>query len=342
MRVIFKASGQAINMALAALLALGVLLPSSACSHGADSDQGGSDGVTAANDGAASDGAASDSVTFDDDLGNKVTVQNPQRVVACMGSFANAWLLAGGSLIGASDDAFSDYGIASEDAKKVGDFSTLNLEAIIALEPDFVILTGASTGRAGAASQAELRESLAASGIPAACFIVTTFADYQRVFGIFCEITGRADLFKLNCEDVAAQIDGIVARVPKGEAPRVLIMTTYSGGTRVQDSLTQAGDILAALGAVNLAAENPSLLRDFSLESIIDMDPDFIFVIPMGNDAAAAVRNLEDATAANPAWATLGAVQNGRYIAMDPEHFLYKPNNRWAESYQTAFDYLYS
>ena len=44
------------------------------------------------------------------------------------------------------------------------------------------------------------------------------------------------------------------------------------------------GAMLADLGVKNLADENPSLLKDFSLESIIEMNPDYIFV--MDRDAA--------------------------------------------------------
>ncbi|MDR0501467.1 MAG: ABC transporter substrate-binding protein [Coriobacteriales bacterium] len=337
-----------ITMALAVLLTLSMLMSLTACANtAANTDSSQATGQSQnQSDSSKTDtsniGVPTEPITFTDDLGNEITVENPQRVVACMGSFANAWQLAGGSLIGASDDAFSDYGVSSTSTKKVGDFSALSLEAIIDLEPDFVILTGASTGKGGTASQKELRESLVASDIAAACFTVTTFADYQRVFGIFCEITGRSDLYKTNCEDIAVKINNIVAKVTKSDAPTVLIMTTYSGGTRVQDSSTLTGDIFASLGAVNLAEQNPSLLRDFSLEAIIDMNPDFIFVVPMGNDAASALRGLEDATAANPAWATLEAVQNGKYITLDPEHFQYKPNNKWDESYQIIYNYLYS
>ena len=89
--------------------------------------------------------------TFTDDMGNEVTVENPQRVVACMGSFANTWELAGGTLVGASDDAFTfdAFDIESPDVAKVGDFSNINLEAVIALEPDLVIMTCGTGGRGG-------------------------------------------------------------------------------------------------------------------------------------------------------------------------------------------------
>lgn len=291
---------------------------------------------------AASDGATSaEAVTFTDALGNEVTVENPQRVVACMGSFANLWELAGGTLVGASDDAFDSYTITSSDVAKVGDFSEPNLEAIIALEPDFVILTSGSGGRGGDSSQVELKEALDASGIANAYFNVSTFDEYLAMLKTLTDITGREDLYKQNGEEVAAAIENVKSAVPEGEAPTALVLTTFSGGTRVQSGSSQAGAMLADLGVVNLADENPSLLKDFSLESVIEMDPDFIFVVPMGNDTEAAMKNLTEATEANPAWSTLTAVQNGRYVTLDPEHFLYKPNEKWAESYQILYDNLY-
>ena len=105
-----------------------------------------------------------------------MTVASHNRVVAGMGSFANVWELAGGTLVGASDDAFSDYHIAS-DAQKIGDFSSLNAESIIALNPDFVILTGSNSGRGGGVAQTELADTLTAANIPVAYFKVTTFED---------------------------------------------------------------------------------------------------------------------------------------------------------------------
>lgn len=296
-----------------------------------------------ASNAAGADDAAPGPVTFTDDLGNEVTVDNPQRVVACMGSFANAWELAGGTLVGVSDDALQAAGwtIASPDVATVGDFASVNLEAIIALDPDFVIMTSGTGGRGGDSSQADLRDALVGSGIPVAYFQVTTFGDYLRLMRTFTDITGREDLYEQNAAAVEQAIDDIVAQVPAENPPTALVLTTFSGGTRVQAPETQTGAMLADLGVNNLAGENRSLLKDFSLEAVIEMDPDFIFVIPMGDDAEAAMRNLEEATAANPAWSSLSAVQNGRYITLDPTLYLSKPNARWSDAYQGLFDSLY-
>lgn len=328
-------SQRIVSAAAAASLAATMLL--AGCS--AASAAGGNEA-----DAPATEAPQTGAVTFTDDTGTQVTVDNPQRVVACMGSFASTWELAGGTLAGASDDAFtlSGYELKSPDVQKVGDFANLNLESIIALEPDFVIMTSGSGGRGGDSNQADLKAALAASNIPVACFQVTTFDDYLRMLRTCCDITGRDDLYEQNGQAVSDRIEAVKAKVPAGEAPSALVLTTYSGGTRVQASSTMTGAMLADLGVKNLADENPSLLKDFSLESIIEMDPDFIFVVPMGNDDAAAMKALEDQTAANPAWSTLSAVQDGRYVALDPHLFQYKPNERWDQSYQVLFDALYA
>ena len=286
--------------------------------------------------------AAQASYTFTDDLGYEVEVKSINRVIACMGSFANIWELSGGTLIGATEDATQDYALSSSQVELIGDFAAPNLERIIALQPDFVIMTGASTGRDGAASQVNLREGLKASGITVAYFNVTTFEDYLRMLRTCCDITGRDDLYEKNGASVQKQIEAVKAQVPTRKAPTALLMTTYSGGTRVQNSSTMTGTMLSELGVRNLADEHASLLKDFSLESVIELNPDFILVVPMGNDTTASLKNLEAATEANPAWATLDAVKNKNYVILDMRLFQYKPNANWGTSYQTLFDILYS
>ena len=160
--------------------------------------------------GGAQQSAASQEVgyTFADDLGNQVTVSSHERVVAGMGSFANIWELAGGTLVGASSDAFSDYHIKS-DAEKVGDFSSLNAETIIALDPDFVILTGANSGRGGGVAQTDLKDTLQTAGIAVAYFNVTTFDDYLRMLKTCCDITGDTEAYEENGAEIAKEIDVI-------------------------------------------------------------------------------------------------------------------------------------
>ena len=281
--------------------------------------------------------------TIVDDLGRTVEIASLDVVVACMGSFAELWELAGGTLVGVTDDALLDYDLANADSlTTIGQFTAPNLEEILALQPSLVICSAATTGRGGQASQLDLQQPLEAAGVPVAYFQVTVFEDYLRMLATCCGLTGRGDLYHANGAAVADRVRAVIeasreAAASQGAegdaAPTCLLMTTYSGGARVSTSSTQTGAMLAALGAANLADQNRSLLKDFSVEAAIGLDPRFIFVIPMGDDEEAAQKAFDELTTNDPAWGAMSAVAEGRCFVLDPVLYQYKPLNRWDEAY---------
>ena len=275
-------------------------------------------------------------VSFTDDLGDTVTVKKPQHVVACMGSFANVWELAGGKLAAATDDAYENYGVDSSKVASVGRSTSLSLESILGQNPDFVIATGLSDGKhSTGVSQSDLKNALDSSNVPSAFFKVTSFGDYLRMLRICTAITGREDLFQKNGLDIQTQIKQVVKKYSVAKkAPCVLVMSSYSKGVTAQDSTGMTGAMLKELGATNVCDENPSALSDFSLESIADLDPDYIFVISVGTGTDAQERNFEQSVSSNPAWSNLKAVKKGNYKVLDSAHFMSKPNAKWAESYK--------
>ena len=76
------------------------------------------------------------------------------------------------------------------------------------------------------------------------------------------------------------------------------------------------------------------------MDTIIAEDPDYIFVTTMG-DSQKAIDALKAGIESNPAWGSLSAVQNGRYLILPKDLFHYKPNARWAESYEYLARILY-
>ncbi len=327
---------------LAALLAASLLaLPACGSASGAGNDASASSAAfSAAKPGKAKAGKAekSKAYTFTDDLGRKVTVKSHKRVVACMGSLADAWQLAGGTLVGASDDAFGHYAVDSSKVSGVGRSTSLNLESIIALKPDFVIMTGISDGKhATGVSQADAESALKEAGIPVAFFKVTTFDDYKRMMGVFCAITGRDDLYKKNVTKVGEKIKSAVSTYSvKSKSPSVLIVSAFSKGLVVQNTSGMAGAIVKDLGAVNVADEHPSLLSDFSLEAAVEANPDYVLVLAASDDTATAQKYYDQVVGSNSAWQGMDAVKEGRVTMLDAAHFLYKPNADWAESYVLA------
>ena len=282
---------------------------------------------------------AATTLTFTDDLDREVTVPvQPRRVAVLLGSYADVWCLAGGadSLVAAADDAWEDFDLPlGEDVANLGSLQEPNLEELIAAQPDLVIASSNTT------SQVELRPSLEGLGIPTVYFGVNSFKDYLAMLGICTMITGQTENYQTYGLDVQAQVEAAKDQAD-GSAPTVLLLRSASTSCKVKNSKgTVLGEILADLGAVNIADSDTGLLEDLSMERILADDPDYIFVVFQGSDQAAAQKTLEAALTANPAWETLTAVQNGRYRLMEKELYHLKPNARWGEAYRKVADILY-
>ena len=281
--------------------------------------------------------SAQGTCTFTDSLGNTVELeQPPKRVAALLGSYAETWLLAGGEVAAVTQDAYDERGLElPEDTVNLGANQQPDLEALLAAEPDLVLLTPDLDGQMG------LKDSLAAAGIPAAWFKVETFDDYLNMLKICTDLTGRSDLYQKNGLDIQSGIDAAIASVPEGEGPTVLLLRAYSSGVRAKNSDSIAGAMLKDLGAVNIADSNSGLLEDLQMESILAADPEFIFVTTMGASQEAALKSLDELLHSDPAWQTLTAVKEGRVEVLPKDLFHYKPNARWGESYQMLAELMY-
>lgn len=287
--------------------------------------------VSAASSKAVSDsGSSVQEVFITDSEGNSVTVPQDPRVISLYGSFAEAWVLSGGELVGATQDAIDERGLElSADTTVVGTVKHPNLEKILALSPDLVILS------ADIAPQTELTESLTNAGITWAAFRTDTFSEYKFMMQQFCAITGREDLYQTNVADVEDRINAILEKIPQdGEnAPSVLLMRAFATGVKAKRDDNLAGVILKEFGCRNIADDHPSLLEDLSIEQVIADDPDNIFVSTMG-DEDEALAYLQENILSVPTWSGLTAMKNGRYYVLPKELFHNKPNNRWDESYE--------
>jgi len=271
---------------------------------------------------------------FLDALGNEVHVSTTNRVVALMGSYAETWLLSGGTLVGVTDDAISERGLDIGDAQIVGSVKNPNLEEIISCTPDFVILS------ADIAGHLELRDQLANMQIPAAYFKVDQFSDYLAMLKVCTDLTGEKDAYITYGANVQNEITAAKALSEGKTPPSVLLIRAFSTGAKAKGTDTIAGAILEELGTQNICSRYESLLEDLSIEEIILADPDCIFITTMG-DETDALSALESGIMANPAWSGLTAVKSGRVHVLPKELFHYKPNARWGESYQYLADLIY-
>lgn len=281
----------------------------------------------------------SDSVTFTDALDREVTVKkNPERVASLLGSFADTWVLAGGTLCAAPEDAWEDFGLDLKDAENIGGAHSPNLEILLSSNPDFVIASASTS------ADVEMEQTLENAGITVAYFDVDNFYDYLSMLDVCTDITDRKDLYKQNGEDVKEKIEKIKADFKSVNLPedkrKILLLRTSANLLKAKGSEgTVLGEMLYDIGCINIADSDETLLENLSVESVIRQEPYRIFAVSMGDDTAAQ-KNLSKTMEENPVWGKLDAVENDRLYIMDKKLFNIKPNANWAEAYEKLVEIL--
>lgn len=283
-----------------------------------------------------------DAVTFTDDLGREITVENPQRVAALLGSYAHIWSLAGGSVIASADDAWEDFDIPlADDAINLGGTKDLSLEKLFEANPDFVIASSNTS------QHVEWLDTLEGAKLNVAYFEVSDFEDYLRVLKICTDITGRTELYDTYGSSISQEITRIIEasqhRIQESneEAPKVLSLRASATWIRAKNSENNVlGEMLKDLGCINIADRDDSLLENLNLEHIMKEDPDYIFICQQGNDLEGIKTHIEQFISENPAWSNLTAVKEGRVYVMDRALYTLKPNDRWSEAYEKLEDLL--
>lgn len=321
---------------LATLLAMGLLAGCSAAPSATTAEEADTPETAAVT--TASAESADGPVTIVDDLGRSVTVDHPKRVAVLIGSFADVWCLAGGSdsLVATAHDAWTyfDY-LPLDNVTDLGASKEISLETLIATEPDFIV--------ASCNTQLDLdfMPTFEEMGIPAAYFEVSTFDSYLSMLDRCTQITGDTAAYQTNGADVQAQVDEAIARAD-GSQPSVLYIRVSSSGCKVKNSKDNVlGEMLAALGCVNIADRQDSLLEDLSMEVILQEDPDYIFLVYQTADPTVGEAVADETLRSNPAWNSLRAVQEGRCYVMDQTLYNLKPNARWGQAYEQLADILY-
>lgn len=277
-----------------------------------------------------------DGVAFTDAEGREVVIPySPQRVVSLQGSFAETWLIAGGTLKGVTSDLQEDYGISSDGAQIIGTVKEPDSEIVVSLNPDFVILS------ADIAAHKNVASLLDSVKIPYAYFKQETFSDYLFMLDIFTRLTGNTDNYAAYGTSLQSSIQNTIALANSREdKPRVLFLRARSQGVSAKASDHMVCTILEEFGCVNIADITPSLLENLSIEQIIKEDPDVILVTFMGDENAAKLY-LENNWENNPAWSGLTAVKNNRYVFLQKNLYHFKPNSRWAQAYETLYNILF-
>jgi iron complex transport system substrate-binding protein len=245
------------------------------------------------------------------------------------------WDLAGGKVVGRADTKES-VPAAAKDAATIGLYTTPNLEKILALQPDLVLINSEVN------SQVALIPILEKNNIAYAALKYDTFKDYLKMLKIYTDLTDRDDIYQSKGVAVAKKVDAIIAKVPISR-PSVLLLLGSTKSVSVRLPNSTVGEMLQDLGAVNIAYDANLKAADmevFSMEKVIEKNPNFIFAQTMG-DVEETTARIKNDIESNPAWAYLDAVKENKYIFLPKDLYLFKPNDRYAEAYENLAKILY-
>lgn len=253
-------------------------------------------------------------------------------VVALSKSIADMWLLAGGTLCGVTEDAL-ELGEISKDAVSVGTISKPSTEAILSLKPDLVLLSGELS------AHEQLKEELDKLSVDAILIKVDSFEDYDNVIYMFSEMNGREDLYQKNVTEVKERIDSIISDAgEKYKGTSYLCLRASATKTKALKKDHFACSIMDSLGLSNIA-DDDSALNDLNIEEIALQNPDYIFVIFMGDDEEAA-KSFSDEFESQAVFKELKAVKENRLVFLPKDLFHNKPNARWDDAYKYVCDIL--
>lgn len=279
-----------------------------------------------------------DSVTFIDGRDKEVTIsKHPERVVVLFNSYLEVWCKSGGTVVGRLQEAPEKVIEEAKDAEEVGKQGAINVEKVLSLEPDLIILNSNQN------HQLELVPIFEENNIPVIALNYFVKDDYFKMVRLFTAINDREDLYEEYGIKVREDIENIIEKSPKDRNYKVLVMMASAKSITVRGSDSTVGEMLKDLHTTNISdsiATGPDPI-DFSMEKVLEEDPDFIFVQITGSDKEKVLERLKKDVENNPAWSSLTAVKEDRYIFLPKELYMYKPNHRYAEAYEGLAKILY-
>lgn len=276
---------------------------------------------------------ASTALVIEDATGRQVEFETlPLRTLSLYASFTDLWLEAGGSLVGTVDS--SNLPEKAAEIPRLGK-GTPNVEDILTYEPDLILLSATRS------SHLELADVLTQNEIQYLFIDYNDFEECLSTYQKFCQLTDHTDLYESQGVTMEEEIKLIVEEQGKQEFTYLLLFATSKSVTTKDDNI--ASEIINACGGINIAEDGAVAneeSKQFSMERILELDPDYIFVQTMGSVEKAQAR-LEADVLSNPAWNGLTAVQSQRYLYLPKELFLYKPNMKYPDAYRYMVDLIH-
>jgi iron complex transport system substrate-binding protein len=240
-----------------------------------------------------------------DDAGRQVVLQQPAQRIVSLAPHITELLFAvgaGAAVVGASE--FSDYPEAARAIPRVGGGGGLDLEAVLALQPDLVIAWESGNP----AGQAQRLQQL---GLP------VFFSEPGHLEGIisslerFGQLTGRQEDAHVQARTFADHLDELRRRY-SGRDEITVYYQIWERPLMTVNGRHIISDVIRLCGGRNVFADLPVLAPQISSEAVLAANPDVIVVGDAAGEPAASLVAWEH-------WPELKAVRQGHLYTIQRE-----------------------
>lgn len=283
-----------------------------------------------------------DTIKIIDDNNRTVQLKKaPKRVVVLSPSFLELIEAVDGTVVGRAKTQLGKVPDFAKDAAEVGYIFNINVEKIIELRPDVVIAYKGMHER--------YLPTLESNNIPSVVLSLKSYDDVKHSLITLGKIMNNEDKGKKAAAKLDADIQKNVSTLPKSNRSVAILHTTNMGITMEKDS-SIAGCCAKLLHLRNIVKNNAGPvagpmgtqpdMAPYSLEHLVEINPDIIFITSMGekNDIEG---KLQSEIMRNEAWNSIAAVKNNQVFFLPDELFLLNPGLRYPQAVRLMASKLY-
>jgi len=256
----------------------------------------------------------SNNVTFNnpfvivDERGKSISFDEvPTRILSMGSSFTEVFYAIGadGQLVGV--DSSSKYPAQVSEKTNVGSFYTLNLEAVLATNPDCIVTWSFATTTIN---------TLEANGLKVVCYNPGSVDGVIRVINSIGNLTGHENQAIGLVDSMHSRLQAVALRISSIPEDQRSLVYFELRSTKSVGAGTIADELITLAGGKNIYASSTVKYPLFNSEYIISSNPDFIVIENQSTKTNAQI----EATAG---WSTITAVQ---------EHHIFRINGELVSS----------
>ena len=249
--------------------------------------------------------AADADLSFKDDRGQEIHLKGPAQRIVTLAPHAAESLFAAGAgdrLIGTVD--YSDYPPEAKKVPRVGGYSRIDLEAVVALHPDLVIAWESGNNMTQI-------DKLKALGLPVYVVQPNQMADIAQQLERFGQLAGSESTANAAAERFRQRLEKL--RASNAGKPKVRVfyqiwkspLTTIGGPQIISDAIRLCG-------GENIFGQIKQMAPVVNVEAVLKADPEAIVATGMGDARPEWLHDWDQ-------WTQMSAVKRGNLFHINPD-----------------------